>query len=233
MEKFYVGMFNLYHCYLFDKSFVSANRLWKRKSLFEINEWIMDSGAFSEIQKHGDFVHEKEEYLDLATKFNPLYFVSQDYLVFDGDNEAEIKEKQKKTIERFSWFFSKKQNVMPVIHGNTPRQYLDHLKAYNFPNGAYVGVGSLVPKGLGLKTWILEEIKSFRPDLKLHGFGLKKTELCNSRIRELIYSADSMAWSFAARMNGGSPHDPNEAKKFEEEILRGYELSFPKGSLYQ
>lgn len=222
MKKFYVGMFNLYDCHLFDRSFVSANRLWKRRSLFKVNDWIMDSGAFSEIEKHGKFIHPKEEYLDVYLKFLPDFFVSQDYLVFSQDSQQVIKNKQRETIERFEWFRSKTDKVIPVIHGNTPKEYIEHLKAYDFPQNAYIGVGSLVPKGIGLKTWILEEVKSKRPDLRLHCFGFKKTELLNQRIRKLVYSADSMAWSFIARMNGRSPHDPNEAKAFEQEILNDH-----------
>jgi hypothetical protein len=34
----------------------------------------------------------------------------------------------------------------------------------------------------------------------LHGFGIKTTSLLWADVRDNLYSADSMAWSFAARM---------------------------------
>jgi hypothetical protein len=41
-------------------------------------------------------------------------------------------------------------------------------------------------------------IKNERPDLRLHGFGLKTTALADPLVRSMLWSADSMAWSFAA-----------------------------------
>jgi ribosomal protein L11 len=47
---------------------------------------------------------------------------------------------------------------------------------------------------------ILKAIKAERPDLRLHGFGIKTTALSWEEVRDNLESADSMAWSFAARM---------------------------------
>lgn len=57
--------------------------------------------------------------------------------------------------------------------------------------------------------------------MQLHGFGLKLTALMFSAIRRQLYSADSMAWSYAARMAGRSPNDWREAKAFERRIRYG------------
>jgi hypothetical protein len=37
-------------------------------------------------------------------------------------------------------------------------------------------------------------------------------------IRDLLWSADSMAWSFSARKQGRSANDWKEAKKFERAV---------------
>jgi hypothetical protein len=80
----------------------------------------------------------------------------------------------------------------------------------------WVGVGSVCKRNTNIMAiWmVLDAIKDVRPDLRLHGFGLKKTSLQEPIIRDLLYSADSMAWSFAARREGRNANDWREAKAF-------------------
>jgi hypothetical protein len=65
---------------------------------------------------------------------------------------------------------------------------------------------------------ILSAIKDRRPDLKLHGFGLKITSLTSPYIQELLETADSMAWSFAARKEGGKHCHWETAKAFADRV---------------
>jgi hypothetical protein len=65
---------------------------------------------------------------------------------------------------------------------------------------------------------ILAAIARRCPKLKLHGFGLKITALEYSTIRGLLFSSDSMAWSFSARMQNRDNHDWKEAKAFADRI---------------
>jgi hypothetical protein len=58
---------------------------------------------------------------------------------------------------------------------------------------------------------VLLAIKQERPDLRLHGFGLKKTALASGVVHELLETADSMAWSFQARMEGRNANCWREA----------------------
>jgi hypothetical protein len=55
-------------------------------------------------------------------------------------------------------------------------------------------------------------------DLKLHGFGLKTTALAHPLVRSLLHTADSMAWSFAARILGRNGNDYREAIRWSENI---------------
>jgi hypothetical protein len=57
-----------------------------------------------------------------------------------------------------------------------------------------------------------------RPDLRLHGFGVKKTSLLSVAVRMLLATADSMAWSFSARKQGRNANDWREARSFVEVI---------------
>lgn len=51
-------------------------------------------------------------------------------------------------------------------------------------------------------------------------FGLKITALKSPRVRRLLWSADSMAWSFAARYEGRNPNDWREARRFARAVRR-------------
>ncbi len=62
---------------------------------------------------------------------------------------------------------------------------------------------------------MLWAIHQERPDLRMHGFGVKTTALLEPAVRHLLYSADSMAWSYAARREqSGRQNDWREAERF-------------------
>ena len=65
---------------------------------------------------------------------------------------------------------------------------------------------------------VLLAIKRERPDLRLHGFGVKISSLALQLVRDLLFSADSMAWSFAARMEGRDGNDPREAQRYQKRV---------------
>jgi hypothetical protein len=49
-------------------------------------------------------------------------------------------------------------------------------------------------------------VPAVRPDLGLHGFGLKLSALGNPHIRDNLERSDSMAWSFGAWKEGREPN---------------------------
>jgi len=61
---------------------------------------------------------------------------------------------------------------------------------------------------------VLEAIARRRPDLRLHGFGIKKTALEHEGVRALLFSADSMAWSYSARRQGRNQNSAAEAQAY-------------------
>jgi hypothetical protein len=85
-----------------------------------------------------------------------------------------------------------------------------------------VGVGSVCKRNANAGTieGILSAIKAARPDLRLHGFGLKLTALASAAVRDFLESADSMAWSYSARKQGRSANDWREAMAFTQKINR-------------
>ena len=112
--------------------------------------------------------------------------------------------------------------LMPVLQGYTAHEYLDHLDQYGdrLAPGAWVGVGSVCKRNTEpMKIFmVLDAIASRRPDLRLHGFGVKTTALEDRGVRQLLHSADSMAWSYNARRNSRNRNCWHEAKRFTDGI---------------
>ena len=112
--------------------------------------------------------------------------------------------------------------VMPVLQGYSPESYAAHLGQYGtlLKHGQWVGVGS-VCKHNGNPDRIedvLLAIKTKRPDIRLHGFGLKLQALKRATVRALLHSSDSMAWSYAGRKEDGSEHDPRRALAYATKV---------------
>lgn len=231
---FYVGLHQPSDAPHFNSCFVSVNRLRSRKSPFyPMRYWIMDSGAFTEISQHGDFRFDTDEYAGQIERWKSCgtlqAAVSQDYMcepfILNKVNRS-VKEHQDMTIARY---YSLKQRVtsvylLPVLQGFYPTEYVEHIRSYSslLPHLAWVGVGSVCKRNStpGAVHEVLLAIKQERPDLRLHGFGLKLSTLVHPMIRSLLWSADSMAWSFRARKAGRNANDWREAETFRNMIER-------------
>lgn len=181
----------------------------------------MDSGAFTEISSNGAYVHTPKEYAALIKRFSHVgklqAAVAQDWMC-----EAHIlkrtgltvEEHQSRTIKNYMHLvfcmqaIRCKVYIIPVIQGYTPEEYIACIKMYGdlLARDAWVGVGSVCKRNTSLPevAAVLAAIKSARPDLKLHAFGLKKTALEDDYIRRDIHTADSMSWNYQARMTGES-----------------------------
>lgn len=232
--RFFVGLHHPSAAKWFDCAFISVNVIRNRKSGFVIGDWIMDSGAFSEISTHGYYRHDVKEYASQirrwSTNGNLLAAVSQDWMCephIIRKTGLSVAEHQRLTIERYDALVAENLPVyiMPVLQGYEPHEYVEHLAMYGdrFSRGAWVGVGSICKRNASPISVlrVLEAIKRVRPDLRLHGFGLKKTALAAPMITNLLHTADSMAWSFAARMAGRNANDWREAERFVSDIRGG------------
>lgn len=228
--RFFTGLHQPSDAKHFDAAFVSINRIRARKGPFAVDDWIMDSGAFSEISIHGHYRHDVAEYAAQIRRWkgngNLLAAVAQDYMCepwIIAKTGLSTPEHQRLTVERYDALLAEDTGVyiLPVLQGFEAGDYLAHLRAYGdrLAHGAWVGVGSICKRNDPRAVQrVLLEIKNERPDLRLHGFGLKKTALGDPLIRSLLHTADSMAWSFAARRTGGNSNDWREAKKWTHEI---------------
>lgn len=225
--RFFVGLHQPSDCKNFEASFVSINRLRKRKSGFSVGDWIMDSGAFTELFRHGRYRHSVDEYAQQIKRWigngNLLAAVSQDYMceAFIVEKTGlSIPEHQRLTIERYDKLVDSDTGVyiMPVLQGYAPADYVSHIRQYGnrLKPAMWVGVGSVCKRNGNIEAIksVLYAIYDERPDLRLHGFGIKTTALSSDTVRNLLHSADSMAWSVAARWKGGGQNDWRNAEKW-------------------
>lgn len=233
---FFVGLHQPGDGQHFDRACISINRLRGRQKPVDCDEVLVDSGAFTELLLHGAYRHGVQFYaaelrrLHEAGVVKIAAAVAQDYMC-----EAFMLEKtgltvadhQRLTIERYDALVLALDGmpfpVLPVLQGYAPADYARHLEAYGdrLKPGMWVGVGSVCKRN-GTPERIVEvlwEIHRLRPDLRLHGFGVKRTSLLNAGVREMLDTADSMAWSFAARKEGRNGNDWREAKAFTEKVM--------------
>lgn len=229
---FFVGMHQPSDAAKVKRAFISVNRLRSRKSDFKVNDWIMDSGAFTTIVKHRGYPEGVEEYAAQIKRWsncgNLLAAVAQDYMCEAQMLEhtgMTIAEHQRLTIERYDALMACDTGgvtIIPVLQGYAPEDYVSHIRQYGdrLKPGMWVGVGSVCKRNGDPSSieQVLLAIKRERPDLRLHGFGLKVTALGSGLVRELLHTADSMAWSFAARKQGRNGNDPQEAIAYVNKI---------------
>jgi hypothetical protein len=232
--RFFTGLHQPSDARHFDAAFISVNRLRPRKSPLQVGDWIMDSGAFTEISTHGHYRHSVAEYAAEIRRWATngsgrlLSAVAQDWMCepfIVAKTGMSVAEHQRLTVERYDALLAEDTAgvyVLPVLQGFDPADYVRHVAMYGdrLEIGAWVGVGSICKRNGDPRAVaaVLLAIKAARPDLRLHGFGLKTTALADPLVRAQLETADSMAWSFAARREGRNPNDWREAARWAANI---------------
>jgi len=232
VDRFFVGIHQPSDARHVEAPFISVHRLAARKSDFVVGDWIMDSGAFSTILKHGGYPEGPEVYAAHIRRWSRcgrlLAAVTQDWmcephmLAITGKT---VLEHQQLTVARYDALIAFDLSgtyLMPVLQGHTPADYVRHLRMYGdrLAHGAWVGVGSVCKRNgdpVAIEE-VLLAIKRERPDLRLHGFGLKLTALASPIVRALLWTADSMAWSYAARKQGRDGNSVHEAIAYAKRV---------------
>lgn len=222
------------HAPHFKRAFISVNRLRGRQRPVLCDDWIMDSGAFTEISTHGEYRHCTKLYAAEILRQHRMSLglrcaVAQDYMceshILEKTGKT-ILEHQRLTIDRYDSLMQDlggEVNVLPVLQGFHPDDYIRHLDSYGerLPDGAYVGVGSVCKRNSDVKSIeaVLGGIKRERPDLRLHAFGIKITSLRSRIVCDAVESTDSIAWSYAARIEGRNQNSWEEAYSYEQRVL--------------
>lgn len=217
----------------FDRCCIHVGRLEGRRKPLGCKELLLDSQAFMKLKLHSRYPESPEVYARkverVASLVEHLTAVTEDYmcepfvLARTGLTTADH---QRLTIARYDRIRAALRSdiaLMPVLQGYHPREYVQHLRDYGdrLTPGMWVGVGSVCKRNsdpAAIRA-VLLAIKAERPDLRLHGFGVKITALASPTVRQLLHSADSMAWSYAARReNSKAANDWRAAAAFARRI---------------
>jgi len=209
---FYLGINNV--DWLWSKNehipfFVSDRRLKRYKKLKPANFiWALDSGGFTELHKYGKWITTPKEYAERTKFYSASLGKMQFAAIQDWMCEASARKKtkksvnfhQKKTIE--NWFklndLAPKIPWLPVLQGQTPKDYIRHLEDYRDQGvqSTFFGLGSVCRRANSQEIVDLVEELTINHNILLHGFGVKSKALL--KINRYLKSSDSMAWSVNA-----------------------------------
>lgn len=211
--KFYVGISQHSHLPWVRDCFMLSFQVIKRRKVAWVIpdhlEWIMDSGAFSELKKYGCYTFTPEEYFKYVEWWQPNYFVNMDWMCEPSQlrrTNHTTQEHQQKSLDNQiklyelwedSWI-KPHCEFMGVLQGWMPKDYVEHIDLLKEHNMIlpYMGIGSVCRRASDRQ--IVKVIKTIRkelPNTKLHGFGIKTTMLKNPVTYRCLNSVDSQAWS--------------------------------------
>lgn len=173
--------------------------------------WLLDSGGFSELLMYGEWRTTARAYVAAVVLYMEEIGGMEGAAILDWMCEPamlkktglSVREHQRRTVESYLELKSMAPGVpfFPVLQGWTLDDYLRHVDGYTEAN---VDLRELPRVGLGsvCRRQHSDEIAEIvvtlqRLGLNLHGFGVKLKGL--EKISSYLVSADSMAWSFAAR----------------------------------
>lgn len=177
---------------------ISINRLWTRRARVgnRRTSVLVDSGAFTEISKHGRWRNSVAIYAHRLFELHANGVVSivaaaaQDYMCeafILRKTGMTVEQHQRLTVERYDALLAELMRlfavvraedlpfpVMPVLQGWSPADYVQHIRMYGdrLRPGMWIGVGSVCKRNSKVASVedVLSAIKEVRPDLRLHGF---------------------------------------------------------------
>lgn len=219
--------------------FVSHRRLVAYKTLPRaMHDWALDSGAFTEITRHGRWTITPAEYAWHVRRYvqevgRLQWAAPQDWMCEDfvlRRTGLSVAEHQQRTTDNYLELRDLASDLpfIPVLQGYRPDEYHRHVDAYDragvdLTREPLVGIGSVCKRQ---STAEMGTILAGLTPIRLHGFGVKTTGL--SLFKDMFCSADSMAWSYDGRMpQGGSCSPPH---KYEQNC-RAYALSWRRSLL--
>lgn len=219
MPKFYLGVHRPHWLWADETRdiplFVSHRQLKGRKGAFPkaTTRWSLDSGGFTELSTYGEWRTKVPEYVTAvqrySTELGGLDWASpQDWMCEPWIIEKtglSVEEHQRRTVQNYLDLRAAAPDLpwIPVLQGWSLDDYLRCVYLYwhagvDLREAATVGVGSVCRRQstdeIGeifgkLRSWGLTN---------LHGFGVKKAGV--RLYGRHLSSADSMSWSYRARM---------------------------------
>ncbi|WP_030382331.1 MULTISPECIES: DUF7221 family queuine tRNA-ribosyltransferase-like protein [unclassified Streptomyces] len=213
--------------FLKSEHFAAAAKLYPARGPYAV-----DSGGFSELQRHGQWTRSPRQYIaDLRRIWEcvgpydwaaPQDWMCEDLIIHGGTagpltfvgTHLSVAEHQRRTVANFLELRSLAPDlrIAPVLQGRTVPEYEQCVELYeragvDLRAEPTVGLGSVcrlqsTRQGAAIVTAMAAH------GLKLHGFGFKILGL--QRVGHLLASADSAAWSSHARYRPPLPGHPHK-----------------------
>ncbi|HYH66459.1 MAG TPA: hypothetical protein VD866_17330 [Urbifossiella sp.] len=197
---------------------MSRRRLAGRKTLPRAKgPWALDSGGFTELSTYGGWTITVERYIrevrEYVAMIGKLSWVAQmDWMCEPWilrKTGKTVADHQRLTVENYIDLRTRAPDLpwVPVLQGWTITDYWRHQEQFqragiDLAALPVVGVGSVCRRqGTTSAGVILATLASSR--LRLHAFGMKVSGLKLSA--GSVVSADSLAWSYAARRRPALP----------------------------
>lgn len=196
--------------------------------------WALDSGGFTELNKHGRWTSTAREYAAAVRRLRDEvghleWAAPQDWMceeVVLRKTGLDVAEHQRRTVANFLELraIAPDLPIAPVLQGWRSVEYVECAELYaragvDLAREPVVGVGSVCRRQ---NTDLLLRVTMRLDDLglpNLHGFGLKKTGL-TSIAGQSFRSADSLAWSFHERRERtGRQNDLDAALDWRRETM--------------
>ena len=231
LSEFYYGSAWHWPLPYLPRVMLSYNMLRTLKTAWNIDiPFMMDSGAFAVIQKHGKYPYSPEAYALGIEKWHPDIAWTMDYPC-----EPSVQKKghydpisaHEMTIDNQIRLLDLNVNTQMVVQGWTINDYLENLDRIKDQGllTERLGIGSVCRRGQNREiARIIRAIHNNVPSwVKLHGFGIKVSVLKETDARFLLHSADSESWEYERRyddwLKGG-----NNGKTLKDKVpnLKSY-----------
>jgi hypothetical protein len=206
---FYLGAHQAHWLALLDVPlFVSHRRLVGRRTLpRSLAPWVLDSGGFTELSLYGEWRMAEPEYVTAVRRYVDDVGRLEWVAPMDWMCEPHIREKtglstaehQARTVTNFLRLRDELGYlVVPVLQGWDDGDHQRHAEMYavagvDLSAERLVGVGSICRRRDA--STVIRSLDG----LRIHGFGLKGDTF--AACSDILTSADSMAWSYNARMS--------------------------------
>ncbi|HSV39794.1 MAG TPA: hypothetical protein VLI04_13640 [Nocardioidaceae bacterium] len=193
--------------------FISQRTLARRRTLPRAAaRWALDSGAFTEVATHGQYLTTPSQYVRAIRRYRddiglldwaaPQDHMTEPWVLAKSLVANTIGQAQDWTVQNYLELRSLDDTlpIIPVLQGQRIADYERHVGMY-----ALAGIDLLTEPLVGLGSVcrrqatdeIAEIIAQLSIELRLHGFGVKMSGL--GAYGWMLASSDSMAWSYDGR----------------------------------
>lgn len=242
--------------------FVSHRALSRVKNLRpSTHGWALDSGGFTELSKYGEWRTTPGEYAEATARYDgeigrlewaaPQDWMCEPFIIGGGGllnapgTGLSVAEHQRRTVANFLelreiWprYSDSPCPFMPVLQGWVLEDYRRCEQMYReagvrLEDYPVTGLGSVCRRQATAEIGAIAA--EFAPRLAVHGFGVKAAGLVG--YGHLLTSADSLAWSYAARRSEPLPGHRHMncanclewARNWRSRLLDGYQAAQDRG----